>query len=222
MQFKKYYLNHTSRPEWAQSKLSEWWSFSIYLLWAVLESTSSWSSICACRICVAQFCKYLQMLPGTACGIYFNITEIKIILFWNICRTPWFHTGVSHSSLSIPKLNTSHKTKLRESELGHAFFIVLIRILINIFGDIHIDQSSGAGESQQAQRVLLHHTVLKAPVQQGMGSNQQGFRKLENERTDLILVQNASETCKLHLIHVLAVRQWTSNKLLHRHQSQGF
>lgn len=173
--------------------------FSIYLLWAILESTSSWPSICACRIYVAQFCKYLQMLPGRACGIDFNITEIKIILFWNICRTPWFHIGVSHSHLSIPKLNTSHKTKLREEELGHAFFIVLIRILINILGDIHIDQSSGTGGVTACRHRGFCSTTQcsRLPVQQGMGSNQQGFRKLENERTDLILVQECQSNMQI-------------------------
>lgn len=153
------------------------------------------------------------MLPGRACGIDFNITEIKITLFWNICKTPWFHTGISHSCLPVPKLNTFHKTELGVEELGDVFFIILIRILINIFGDIHLHQSRGTGGAIAGRHrgfcstTQGHCQCLRLPGQQGLYSNQQGFPKLENERTDLILVQE----CQVKHANCIWFMSWLSN-----------
>lgn len=111
----------------------------------------------------ANICSCAKMLMR-ACRIDFNITEIKIILFWNICKKTWFHTGVPYSYLSIPNLNNFQKTELGVEKLGHAFFIILTRILIKFFGDIHINKSSKILEAIACRHVILQHHNMILPL----------------------------------------------------------
>lgn len=65
VQFQKYYLKPHFKTRVGSIKTFRMMkAFQIDLLWAVLESTSSQCSICACRI--AQFCTYLQMCQDAA------------------------------------------------------------------------------------------------------------------------------------------------------------
>lgn len=142
-------------------------AFQIYMLWAILESSDSKSSIMLVGFTLysaANICRCAKMLPVRVCGIYFNITEIKIILFWNICKKAGFHIGICYSCLSIPELNTFQKTELMMAKLGHAFFVLLIRILINFFGDIHINKSSGILEMIACRNSILQHPNRTLPL----------------------------------------------------------
>lgn len=49
-------------------------------------------------------------------------------------------------------------------KLGHAFFIILTRILINFFGDIHINKSSKILEAIACRHVILQHHNMILPL----------------------------------------------------------
>ena len=148
------------------------------------------------------------------CGIYFNITEIKIILFWNICKKPWFHIGISYSCLSIPELNTSQKTELSVEKLGHAFFIILTRILINFFGDIHMSKSSGILEAMACRHAILQHPNRTLLLPKAHGTEKNALPKAcaqaasEGEReTDRRLAQ----ACQVRHANGIWLTHWSLN-----------
>lgn len=131
------------------------------------------------------------MLPGSACGIDFNITEIKIILFWNICKLSWFHTGISHPCLSLPKLNTFHKSSGWKS-WDMPFLLFSLESSLASLEISTLSRAVGLGEPQPVGTegsAAPHRDTASAQSSQYSKECAPTSRELEYESMDLILVQ---------------------------------